>query len=412
MDETKYWLWITMIFGVASRRIWEALCLYEKPSDLEYTYHNYDLGLRLTAAEEERLRKITPDDAQKLLEIYAAKGIKAVGYDSPEYPAQLRNIMNPPAVLFYKGDLSCLRHTRTVTCVGARYATEYSINAAGRVCRELAENGFVIVSGFAVGIDIASHLGAVSGGYPTAAVMGCGVDVDYPRDNFRYRDRVLSAGGVFVSEFPPGTPPHSANFPKRNRILSALGRAAVVFEASERSGSLITADFALSQGRDVYVLPPGDIFSSKYSGNVMLLRDGALPLYGAQDIIQDFCEGSVNDSAIRTEGGYKGVDTFGITVYEEADDKQALKKKRKRRKTKNEIVEDKHKDEKNAPGTLPEGLTAVQKEIAELLEGSALHADVLAVRLNIDPVSLMTELTELELLGIVRALPGNRFELV
>lgn len=411
MDETKYWLWMTMIFGVANRRIWEALCLYEKPSDLEYTYNHYDLGLRLTPAEEENLGKISPDDAQKLLDSYEKQGIKAVGYDAPEYPAQLRNIMNPPAVLFYKGDISCLNHTRTVTCVGARYATEYGIAAAGRICSELAENGIVIVSGFAVGIDIASHLGAASGGRPTAAVMGCGLDVDYPRENFRYRDRILSAGGVFVSEFPPGTPPIAPNFPKRNRILAALGRAAIVFEASERSGSLITADFALNQGRDVYCLPPGNIFNSKYSGNVMLLKEGAEPLYGADDVISIFREGGPTDIEIRTEGGYTGINTFGIEIYEELQDKESEKKKRKHQKPKKQIVEDKHKDEKKDTGKIPEGLTAVQKKIAELLADKPLHADVLAGRLEIDPVELMTELTEMELLGVVRALPGNRFEL-
>lgn len=417
MDDTRFWLWSTMIFGVANRRIWEALCLYEKPSDIEYAYQSGKLALRLTPAEEDNLRKFSSDDAQALLDRYEKQGICAVGYDSPDYPPQLRNIMNPPAVLYYKGNISCLLHTRTITCVGARRALDYSINAANRICRVLAEKGFVILSGFAVGIDIASQLGAASGGYPTAAVMGCGVDVDYPRDNFRYRDRVLSAGGVFVSEFPPGTPPHSANFPKRNRILAGLGRAAVVFEATDHSGSIITANFALDQGRDVYCLPPGNVFSSNYSGNIMLLREGALPLYGAEDILDNFSDGSPNDLEIRGENGFTGINTFGIEVFENAQNStEPVKRKSKTGKSKKHIAasaaDNNSKDEKTASGFDAEGLSDVQKEIADLLSHGPVHADVLAAKLGMDPAALMTELTELELLGAAKALPGKMYELM
>ncbi len=419
MDDTRYWLWATMIFGVANRRLWEALCLYEKPSDIEYAYQSGKLALRLSPTEEENLKRFSSDDAQKLLDRYAQQGISAVGYDSPEYPAQLRNIMIPPAVLYYKGNIRCLLHTRTITCVGARHALDYSITAANRICRILAEKGFIILSGFAVGIDIASQLGAASGGFPSAAVMGCGVDVDYPRDNFRYRDSVLSAGGVFVSEFPPGTPPHSANFSKRNRILAGLGRAAVVFEATDHSGSLITANFALEQGRDVYCLPPGNVFSSNYSGNIMLLREGALPLYGAEDILDNFSDGSPNDLEIRGEGGYSGINSFGIDVFENAlSSSEPPKRKNRSHKPKKitaaaaAAADHNYKDENSSSGFDAEGLSDVQKVITDLLSHGALHADVLADKLNMDPAMLMTELTELELLGAARALPGNMFELL
>lgn len=139
-----------------------------------------------------------------------------------------------------------------------------------------------------MGIDIASHLEAVSVNRPTICVMGCGLDVDYPKDNFRYREAVLKSQGLFVSKYPPETVSHSQNFPKRNMILAALGMAALVFEGSNRSGSLITANLALDQGKEVFCLPPADIFSSSFSGNISMLRDGAKLLLSAEDVMECF----------------------------------------------------------------------------------------------------------------------------
>lgn len=413
MNETKYWLWLSMIFGTGSRRIWEAMRLF---SSAEEAYEEISSGVLSDRLDDNELRSISNtgiEDAVQLLNECEKSGIRVVGYSESEYPQQLRHILNPPAVLYYKGNISCLTGTRTVTSVGARHASEYSIRAAERVCRELAKCGAVIVSGFAVGIDITSHLAAVSENRPTACVLGCGVDVDYPRDNVRYREAVLASGGVIISEYPPGTPPNSPNFPKRNRILAALGRVTIVFEAARRSGSLITAGLALEQGREVFCLPPADIFSESFSGNIMFLRDGASPLYSASDVLDCFKIGGAVDCEIRFDT-YKGVNIFG------ADELSRRKKQKapetrvpraKRVRKQEETPEGQPAEEKSGGNEVSAELTPVQESILRLVSLGQIHADVISQKLDIAPEVLMTELTELELLGIVRSLPGKMFEL-
>ncbi|MCD8188335.1 MAG: DNA-processing protein DprA [Ruminococcus sp.] len=288
MNNVKYWVWLTMVFGTGSRRVWDIMHLFEYAG---YAYKEIKIGYlsqRLNENERRIANHITLEQAENHIEYCSSLGISVIGYGDSEYPRQLRNIYNPPAVLYCKGNASCLGSEKTVTSVGTRRASVYSTRVADRICRSLAQNGVVIVSGFAVGIDIASHLAAVSVNRPTICVMGCGLDVDYPKDNFRYRETVLKSQGLFVSEYPPGTAPHSQNFPKRNRILAALGMAALVFEGSNRSGSLITANLALDQGKEVFCLPPADIFSSSFSGNISMLRDGAKLLLSAEDVMECF----------------------------------------------------------------------------------------------------------------------------
>jgi DNA processing protein len=336
------------------------------------------------------------------------------------YPPQLRHIANPPAVLYYKGDIRCISGKRTVTAVGTRNASDYSLRTASYICGELARYGVTIISGFAVGTDITAQLAAADLGRPSACVLGCGVDVDYPRVNFPYRDHILETGGVFISEYPPGTPPHSQHFPFRNRILAALGRVTIVFEASLKSGSLITANLSLDQGREVFCLPPADIMSESYSGNCHLLQTGASPLMEPQDVLDCFRIGGSSDSEIRTESA--GImSKFGFVPDDE--DKLRVRREMLARANVSKGIGDisgvvvtpvrrakkLSAPEKNVPDL--SGLTETQKSIAELLMDGAVHADVIAQKLDMDAGELMTELTELEILGIIDSLPGKMFEI-
>lgn len=420
MNDSKYWLWLSMIFGTGSRRIWEAMRLFDCAED---AYEELSSGAMNSRLDEQEVRNIKNTDIDKTVQFmeYCEKlGISITGYGDDEYPPQLRHILNPPAVLYYKGNISCLKGTRTVTSVGARHASSYGIMAAEQICRELAKSGVVIVSGFAVGIDITSHLAAANIHRPTACVLGCGLDIDYPKENFQYRDIILSNMGVFVTEFPPGTPPHSANFPKRNRILAALGRVTIVFEATQKSGSLITAGMALEQGREVFCLPPSNIFSGSCSGNILFLKDGATPLYSSSDVLDCFKIGSANDSEIRAEFNVDFSD-FGVQELEQRKtspknkDKIHKRKKKTDRNEKSISVNDNNIQQENPEITQEQSelyadLTPVQKSIAELLSGCRLHADVISQKLEIDSADLMPELTELEILGIIKSLPGKMFE--
>ncbi len=408
MDNRKYWLWLTMVFGFGSRRIWEIMSLFETPDEAYYELRSGNSDIRLFAKENEAVAAVDISAAEQILSECSKKGIRTVGYDSEDYPPQLRHIIAPPAILYYVGDIRCLTGTKTVTAVGARKACEYTLKVTDRICSALVEKGIVIVSGFALGVDITSHMAAASQGRPTAAVLGCGVDVDYPRENFRFRDEIIEAGGVFLSEYPPGTTPHAGNFPKRNRILSALGRVTAVFEANGKSGSLITASLAAEQGRDVYCLPPADIFDPAFYGNAALIREGATPFFSAEDIASSFGYGSTICNDIRAEA---------YSVLR----KNAAPASTRERQTSSADVIDTYlaADEPEEAAALPEKaakrddivLGGVQKAIADALADGALHADVLAQRLGIDSSELMTELTEMEILGAVRALPGKIYEI-
>lgn len=423
VNETKYWIWLTMIFGVGSRRIWEAMRLFETAEEAYQELSSGAFSDRLSDDERRSISAVDIDKAVEHINLCSGKGISIAGYSDPEYPPQLRHILNPPPVLYYKGNLRCLCGTKTVASVGARKSSPYSINAAERICRELALNGVTVISGFAVGIDIASHLAAVYVNRPTACILGCGIDVDYPRENFRFREEIIANGGVFLSEFPLGTSPLPGNFPKRNRILAALARVTIVFEASRRSGSLITASLALEQGRDIFCLPPADIFSEQFSGNVMLLRDGAYALYSAADVMDCFRLGGANDSEIRNDN-YRGISTFG--VGELVPIRKNPRKTDTEKKKKLKPADDKTDAAADAP-TVPEfhdeaekpetkdipreELTELQNRIIdEILAGTA-HADAIAAEISVDAVQVSSEITELELLGILRMLPGNTYEI-
>lgn len=397
MDETKYWLWLNMVFGTGNHRIWEIMSFFRTA---EKAYLSLTCGNSIVSLNENERKNVIGvpvTNAESFLAGCLRRGIGVVAFSSKEYPDQLRHIYNPPSVLYYKGNISCLKSDFTVTAVGTRKASAYSLRAAKEICSELSARGAVIISGFAVGIDLACSMAAADMGRPTACVMGCGVDVDYPRQNFGYRDIILSAGGVFISEFPPGTPPLSANFPKRNRILAALGRAAVVFQAGAKSGSLITANLAAGQGRDVLCLPPADIFSGEFAGNIKLLRDGALPMYSSSDVIE--CLTGRKGQLAAADTLQRGAEALGSFATENSSYERV-----------NELPEEEAAEQ--LPYKIPNDLSVHQRRIVQALEKGVLHADELAASLEIDSGELMTELTELEIFGIARSLPGKMYELI
>ena len=416
MNETKYWVWLTCVFGVGSRRIWEIMRFFRSASEAYDMLNAGEPDVRLNEKETENLRSTDLSTAEQMMDNCAGKGISVICYSDSLYPPQLRHIANPPAVLYYRGSISCLRGTRSVTAVGTRRATEYGLRVTSQICRDLALRGVVIVSGFAVGTDITAQLAAADAGRPSACVLGCGIDVDYPRDNVRYREHIIETGGVLISEYPPGTQPHSGNFPARNRILAALGRVAVVFEASAKSGSLITANLASDQGRELFCLPPADITSSTYSGNVALLRQGAALLLSAQDVLDSFRIGGANDSEIRSDlSPAEALPVINVTPErkrELRDDMLArINVAQGTEKLNAGRVTAAAPAKKTSEPDLSR-LEGVQLDIAKLLLGGALHADVIAQKTGLGAAMLMAELTELEISGVIRSLPGNMFELI
>ncbi|HWP98570.1 MAG TPA: DNA-processing protein DprA [Syntrophomonadaceae bacterium] len=252
-------------------------------------------------ADSQDLLKLLPDPRQVEAILQARKSVNLnhygeelskqpmslVTWDDPEYPEALKHIAQKPYLLYYRGRLDCLQ-VLCVAVVGSRRPTAYGRRTAHCLGQDMASRQVTVVSGLARGIDTEAHKGAIEGKGFTAAVLGSGIDVMYPRENRRLFDEVCEEGLV-VSEFPPGTPPDARNFPRRNRIISGLSRGVVVVEARSRSGALITADFALEQGRDVFAVP-GPIGSENSVGTNRLIQQGAKLITGSEDVLEEYLQ--------------------------------------------------------------------------------------------------------------------------
>ena len=233
-------------------------------------------------------KEATNERLQNLYKALQNCHIQYITYLDVLFPGRLQEIYNPPAVIFVRGNISLLEdETMKIAMVGARKCSDYGRNVALHLGKELATYNVAIVSGGARGIDSHSHEGTLAGKGQVIVVMGCGLDVVYPPENKRLFDRVLANNGLLLSEYPPGTPPSSVHFPARNRIISGLSSVIIVIEAKASSGSLITADMAANEGREIYVVP-GSILSNVAEGNHWLIRQGANVLTKAQDLIDDY----------------------------------------------------------------------------------------------------------------------------
>jgi len=241
-------------------------------------------GIPSHGAEGRAALAAARDAAAQALAAGAAAGFAVVPLLDPRYPALLSCIADPPPVLWARGDLECAG-SPCVAIVGSRAATPYALQIGRRLAAELAERGIVVVSGLARGVDSAAHAGCLDGGGSTIAVIGSGLDNIYPREHDALADKIAD-NGLIVSELAPGGKPLAEHFPLRNRIISGISLTIVVVEASEKSGSLITAGCALKQGRDVCVVP-GSVLSGRNRGSHSLLRDGAKVVETADDILED-----------------------------------------------------------------------------------------------------------------------------
>ena len=293
-----------------------------------------------------------------------AAAIAAVPWNDPSYPVALTTIADPPPVLWTRGRVEALS-APAVAIVGSRAASPYGLAVAEQLAADLAANGLVIVSGLARGVDSAAHRGALAAGGVTVAVLGSGVDVIYPPEHAALA-KAIDATGAVVSELVPGTRPRQRFFPLRNRIISGLSRAVVVIEASEKSGSLITARCALDQGRDVLAVP-GNVLTGRNRGAHALLRDGATIVESAADILEE-----IGMAAPGPAGAVFGVRPPG------AEDRRGLTP---------------------SPGPVLDCMAP----------GEACDLDEISGRSGLDSPRLLPRLFELEMQGLVRRVGGGRF---
>ncbi|MEZ5347063.1 MAG: DNA-processing protein DprA [Pyrinomonadaceae bacterium] len=284
----KEWISLNMTPGIGPRK---ATQLLEKFGSAENVFHalRSELeSLRLKPGSiQSILKKEFHEKSEAEFERVKKLGGDILVLDDGSYPHLLREISDPPITLYVRGNWRECFEAPSIAIVGSRRCSTYGKNSAEMLGRDLAENGVCIVSGFARGIDSSAHKGAVAAKGRTIAVFGTGIDGIYPKENKKLAEDILDTGGAIVSQFPLGTPPLRENFPYRNRIISGLSFGVLLIEASERSGSLITARLASEQDREVYALP-GNITSKTSFGTNYLIKSGAKLVQHWQDVVSEF----------------------------------------------------------------------------------------------------------------------------
>lgn len=289
MSALKYWLWLTELRGLTNQTQLALLRHFDTPEDVFYADAGEILLTEgITREQAALLEDHSLSAADKILADCQRLNIHILTLQDAGYPARLKNIYDPPSLLYMKGRLPAFDEELTVAVVGTRDCTPYGITCAEKLGYGLTRGGAVVVSGLAKGIDAAATRGALRAGGVTVAVVGNGLDVRYPYESrFLYED--VAAVGVLLSEYPPGAEPAKSHFPARNRILSGLSAATLVVEAPERSGALITAETAMEQGREVFAVP-GPIDAPASVGCNRLIRDGAGLVTEAWDILESYTE--------------------------------------------------------------------------------------------------------------------------
>ncbi len=390
-DERVYWIWLQNALGprANSKRVFG---FFERAKDI------YDAGSMewrlsgvFTPKQIGRLESSSFEEAQNILDTCDKNAWAVVTPESELFPPLLKDLHDFPLVLYVRGDLSCLSGKVSIAIVGTRQASAYGTEVAFRLSKSFAEAGAVVVSGGALGVDSAAHDGALQGKGKTVAVLGCGLASNYLSTNSGLRGRIAQSGAV-VSEYPPDTPASGPNFPIRNRLISGMSLGTLVIEAGERSGSLITANFALDQGRGVFAVA-GDIINSSFTGAHKLIRDGAKPVFSAMDVLEEYKDiypGALDLSALCPLSAAK---TTKAKVNSDKSEGATLPKATLRRK-------------------LPEGLGDLERRVYEAVDTDPTHIDDIFRACKDSPPLIITALTQLELFGYIRLTDGKRYVLI
>ena len=403
------WLWAVMVFNPGNKRLWEMSANYDSISDFVQAAQNSEID-SMTEAEKERAGVVTFEQAEKVLNDCDDMGIKYYSYESEGYPKHLKTIANPPAMLFFKGNLDFLIDKRLIVVVGTRKPSEYSLDITDKLCSDLIERGFLLVSGFAEGIDQRVNTVSMNNGSFPIAVCGTSINYDYPRGSSEFKD-LVSENGVVISEYYPGSRVFSGAFVNRNRISVGISDGVLFVEAKKDSHGLDNYNHAVYQGKPVFVVPPHDIFDKRYFGQRDLIRNECKPIFSVDDIVYTFSNGGNFDFGnIQSLGEYNLPTDDSVFFNHEHENKKSKKHKElKHKKSDNKPLPD---EEKNSAVKIDySSLDDVQGKICRLLENENLIADDIAAKLELDISQVLSELTELELFGYVKSLPGKMFGL-
>lgn len=288
MEDKKYWIWLSRIEGLGCVRKNKLLKIYKTPEEIWKLSYEEIIGID---GFGEKIAKSILDckyrkDLDKYIEFMKQNHIHIITIYDEEYPNKLRNIYDSPVTLYIKGNKDIL-NSNSIAIVGCRNCSNYGKEVSMKLAYDLAKENITIISGMAKGIDSNAHMGCLHAKGKTIAVLGSGLDRIYPKENIALYNEIISNGGAIVSEYVVGTTATRMNFPARNRIISGLSDGIIVVEAKEKSGTLITVDFALEQGKDIFVVP-GNITSSNSVGTNELIKQGAKCVTSVKDILEEY----------------------------------------------------------------------------------------------------------------------------
>lgn len=388
-ENTLKWVWLTTINGMTAEKI---TSLLNKFNDIDEIYNadekEYE-GIDLIH-KRDILNLSNKDTKTAHQTIEETKKCKAsiITFDSSDYPEKLKHITFPPYVLYVKGTKKLSDDMFGIGVVGTREMTDYGGEVTRKFSFDLTRKGFTVVSGLATGVDAVAATCALRAGGTTVAVLGCGIDVDYPKANRELRKNIEKYG-VVVTEYPPKTQPLPANFPQRNRIIAGLSECVLVTQAPKRSGALITANYANDMGKEVFCVP-ASIFDTISQGNNNLIKLGATPVTTPDDIaelyknqLKDFIPTKTRNEILVKQPKQKGI--VGIV------------EKIKEKVIKPSINDGRYKD-----------LDVNQKIIMELIiENEKISVDEIIRKTNIPPSNIGATLAMMEMMGVVKKLPGN-----
>ncbi len=421
MSTLKYWVWLSALTGLRPQKRFELLDTFGDPEKVYYADEKL-LRERLTITDAE-LRLIADKSigrADEILEKCHAKGISIVSFQDVSYPQRLKSIYDPPVVLYVKGRLPGIDEEAAIGIVGTRKATPYGIKMARKLGFEIAKCGGLVVTGLAEGIDSAAAEGALRAGGACVGVLGCAIDDVFPKFNDALYGDVALAGAL-ISEYPPGEPLRRINFPERNRIISGLSLGVTVIEAPVKSGALITASYALDQGRELFAVP-GNADAPNCMGSNELIRDGAQLVTKGWDVLSDFSQ--------QFRGKLSAPDTQNTAVLAHEDPgeagfyetKRAEEPRRHTAETgkgfaKLRVKTDRKKidkPEKREYIDLREqlsGLSERQLKIVSVMNENSMHIDDIIEKTELKAPEVLSELTLLQIKGFVSQENGKRFTL-
>ncbi len=419
-ENAIYDVWLQQSLGEGNRKA-PLLIDYFGSSRAVYDADEHERKLSgiLVPKELARLSDTPLDMAAEILEACKRLGYNVITCEDENYPDRLRNIPDYPLALYILGKFPDIDDEVCIAMVGTRRATRYGYTTATAIAKDLAACGAIVVSGCARGIDTAAHQGSLLSGGKTLAVLGCGINTPYNMENEGLR-KVISTSGALISEYPPGSPPLGYHFPVRNRIISALSLGVIVVEAGAKSGSLITANIALEQGKDIFSVP-GEISSYQAKGTNRLIFDGAIPIEKAGDVLEMYVQkfphrlksnnlqdknSRVYEKHVRPKWDKEALAAENAAHVPKAPEAGNVSSAKPQKATPKQTADRLPEPAETAP---PIGMSESAQKVWKALTAAPKHFQDLLAELNMDSAELSRSITELELYASIRTLPGNKY---